>query len=70
MQMKPSQEQLNVKKPALLPRTIDVLSFATSAQALRSPFSHFKTNELPGLVNAELTLSLCSLREMTGDMDW
>lgn len=38
MQMKPSQELLNVKKPALLPKTIHVLSFATSAQALRSAF--------------------------------
>ena len=38
MQMKPSQERLSVKKAAFLPKTIDVLSFASSAQVLRSAF--------------------------------
>lgn len=56
--MKPSQELLNVRKAALPPKTIDVLSFAPSVQAVRSALKNFKTNELPGLAKVELTFSL------------
>lgn len=38
MQMKPFQKLLNVRKTVLLPKAIDVLSFANAAQALRSAF--------------------------------
>ena len=70
MQMKPPQELLNVRKEALLPKTIDVLSFAFTAQDLRSAFKNFKTNELQGLAKAGVTLSHCILRGMAGDKVW
>lgn len=50
-------------------QTINVLSIAIAAQALKSTFEDFKTKELQEFAKAEHTLSHCSLREITGDKD-